>query len=338
VVVRGQTAAIGAPDESSVHVFEWDGSQWNAQATLSYAPHQFGADVDCSQNRLVSGAYNDTGTTGSLTGSALVFQKTPSGWTQETKLMAGTPTKNNQFGSAVAIEGTTIVVGAANGPKTISGEAYVFVHDGTDWNQQAKLVPSDGTAKNFFGSNLSLSGDSVAIGARGARKAYVFVRHGSTWTEQAKLGGGYRFGASVSLDGDRLIVGEDSANSSGVAHVYERSGSTWSVAQVLQPDPPYFGTTTSGQYFGWSVDLQSGLAVVGAPGEINCNGRKGKTYVFKNGPSGWQRSDVLTGSDLAHFYTTSYGSSVTTDGKTIMVGAAEAAANRLGAVYVYPVQ
>jgi hypothetical protein len=145
-------------------------------------------------------------------------------------------------------------------------------------------------------------------------------------------------GASVSLDGDRLIVGEDSANSSGVAHVYERSGSTWSVAQVLQPDPPYFGTTTSGQYFGWSVDLQSGLAVVGAPGEINCNGRKGKTYVFKNGPSGWQRSDVLTGSDLAHFYTTSYGSSVTTDGKTIMVGAAEAAANRLGAVYVYPVQ
>jgi hypothetical protein len=113
----------------------------------------------------------------------------------------------------------------------------VFVRGGTEWTQQAYLKASSTEASDFFGSSVSLSGDTLVVGAYGedsaatgvngnqadnsasnAGSVYVFVRGGTTWTQQAylkasntgartPLGDNDNFGWSVSLSGDTLAVG-----------------------------------------------------------------------------------------------------------------------------------
>ncbi len=62
-----------------------------------------------------------------------------------------------------------------------SGSAYVFVRSGGAWSQQAKLTASDAAASDFFGSSVSISGDTVVVGAccdddagSSSGSAYVF--------------------------------------------------------------------------------------------------------------------------------------------------------------------
>jgi hypothetical protein len=120
---------------------------------------------------------------------------------------------------------------------TDSGSAYVFTRGGGVWTQQAKLTAADGAASDLFGYSLSLSGDTLAVGAYGdddngsaSGSAYVFTRSGGVWTQQAKLTAGDGaasdyFGYSLSLSGDSLAVGayldDDNGTDSGSAYVFQ---------------------------------------------------------------------------------------------------------------------
>jgi hypothetical protein len=90
------------------------------------------------------------------------------------------------FGSSVAISGDTAIVGTPgdDSPVTDGGAAYIFVHNGGVWMQQAKLVPSD-LFVVAFGMAVAISGDTVIVGAQNQSpgSAHVFVRNGTTWTE-----------------------------------------------------------------------------------------------------------------------------------------------------------
>ena len=76
---------------------------------------------------------------------------------------------------------------------TDSGSAYVFVRSGTERTQQAKLLPSDGSAGEAFNA-IAIDGDTAMVGVVGdddngtdSGAAYVFVRSGTSWTQQEKL-------------------------------------------------------------------------------------------------------------------------------------------------------
>jgi hypothetical protein len=101
----------------------------------------FGISVATSGNAAVVGAYNKN----SATGAAYVFVHSGTTWSQQARLMAGDGAAGDQFGYSVAISGTTIVVGAP-GKSSGTGAAYVFVHSGTAWSQQARLTAGDGVA------------------------------------------------------------------------------------------------------------------------------------------------------------------------------------------------
>src|SRR4029453_9616491 len=92
----------------------------------------------------------------------------------------------------------------------------VFVRSGTTWTEQQRLLAPDGAANDWFGSAVSVSGDTLVIGAprddfeKGS--AYVFVRSGTTWTYQQKLmasdgATNEDFGLTVSVSGDTAVVG-----------------------------------------------------------------------------------------------------------------------------------
>ena len=87
----------------------------------------------------------------------------------EFKLTASDGAAGDEFGFSVSISGDYAVMGAMfdddNG--TSSGSAYVFKRTGTSWQQEAKLLPSDGAAGDECGRSVSISDDYGVGGAVG---------------------------------------------------------------------------------------------------------------------------------------------------------------------------
>ena len=202
------------------------------------AGDQFGYSVAVDGDTAVIGAYTDD----SYTGSAYVFTRSGTTWTQQAKLTASNRQADDWFGLSVDVDGDTAVIGAHRSDST-KGTAYVFRRSGTAWSQEATLSASDGAAGDALGYSVSVSGDTAVIGAHGGNAnqgaAYVFTRSGSTWAEQTKLtrsGGAPNdyFGVSVSVDGEAAVIGAYGENSfSGSAYVFTRSGTTWSQEATL---------------------------------------------------------------------------------------------------------
>ena len=163
-------------------------------------------------------------------GVAYVFVRSGTTWTQQAELSDPDDdpsgfAQSSYFGSSVALDGDTALVGApfysTNSGAGNQGAVEVFVRSATTWTQQAVLVAGDGSNNDEFGSSVALSGGTALIGApdktdgsnaeQGA--AYVFAQTGSsTWTMQGELTvaagvAGERFGSSVALDGDTALVG-----------------------------------------------------------------------------------------------------------------------------------
>jgi len=262
-------------------------------------------------------------------GEALVFERSGANWTPAGTLQGSDTVAGDHFGSAVALSGDTLVVGASReahlGPET--GAAYVFVRSGGTWSELQKLVASDGGANSRFGEAAALQGDTLMIGApfdrvlglNQAGSAYVFERNGSVWSETQKLTASntspiFQFGFSMSIDGDLAGIGAFGALR---IYVFERSAGTW--CETTQLSSP---TQAHAQGIGRSVGV-SGLTIVfGSPNDdlINPLGANaGSAFVYAKRNGNWTMETKLKASDYAkedHF-----GRSVAIEGDLIVVGA-----------------
>jgi hypothetical protein len=209
------------------------------------------------------------------------------------------------FGTAVRLSGDTLI---ATAPGHEPGAAYVYVHDGAGWTEQARLTPAGGPSGERFGISASLSGDRLAVGAdrggTGAGAVYVFVRSGSTWMQEARLtaaAGAERdgFGSSVALEADTLLAGAPLTSGAvapgryarGVAYVFVRTGVTWSLQATLVP-----ANSANGDLFGFSVDLAGDRALIGAPYAAS---GQGAAYVFARTGTTWSQQQQLGAADGA---------------------------------------
>ncbi len=163
----------------------------------------------------------------------------------EVKLTASDAAAYDYFGRAVSLYGDTAVIGAPfdDDAGSSSGSAYVFYRNqgGADaWGEVVKLTASDAAPSSLFGYVLSVSGDTVVIGAHIADGAagsdqgfaYVFQRNGGgadAWGEVVKLSASDatpedHFGISVSVYGDTAVIGayrnDDDGTNSGSAYVF----------------------------------------------------------------------------------------------------------------------
>ena len=291
----------------------------------------FGYSVSISGNTAVIGAPWDNDK-GFISGSAYVFTRSGTTWIQEAKLLASDGEGGDQFGHSVSISGDTIVMGAPfdNDNDSNSGSAYIFTRSGTVWNEEAKLIAPDGAAGDRFGISVSLSGDTVVVGASlddekggDSGSVYVFTRSGTSWMEEAKLLAldGLeldRFGISVSISGDNILVGangdDNKGPESGSAYIFTRSGGFWSQeARLLATD----GSTND--RFGISVSLSGRTALVGANGDDDKGSVSGSAYIFSRSETGWSQEAKLLASDGAN--NDRFGTSVSVSGNITVVGA-----------------
>ncbi|MCH2161079.1 MAG: hypothetical protein MK085_04315 [Phycisphaerales bacterium] len=175
-----------------------------------------------------------------------------------------------------------------------SGSAYIFERDGNgEWSEVAKLVANDGASGDLFGRRVSISGDTVVVGAyldddsgSNSGSAYIFERDGNgAFSQVEKLvandGAAYNyFGSTVFVSGERVIVGaygdNDNGNVSGGAYIFERNGKgAFTQVEKLVPSDG-----ASGDFFGWSVSISGDTVAVGASGDSDSGPLSGSAYIF----------------------------------------------------------
>lgn len=287
VAIEGDYILVGAPGNNNargaVYVFQRGSEAWGEQAVLvasdGEAGDAFGTAVTLSGNLAAVGAPADDHARGANAGSAYVFVRNGNAWSQQARAFAADGMADDQLGSSIDLENTTLVTGSPNEGLLQSGTVYVFEQSGSTWPQEAKLVASDAASGDRFGEAVSISDNYVLVGMprRDGNKgaAYVYRRTSGVWNErevskiEASDGeSGSLFGTSVSISGEFALIGGmgiDGGN--GAAYLLQQDGTDWLQQARLNPD----GTGANGQ-FGYAVALHNDHAVIGAPADTNGNG------------------------------------------------------------------
>ncbi len=244
------------------------------------------------------------------------------------------------FGSATAMSGNTLVVGAqvadVEAPGSY-GSAYVFTLDeATDgnpqWVQQAELTMAD--EEKFvtnFGQAVDIDSDTVIVGSnynpqRESRGGpWIFVREGEAWVRQARLTAGLlgedeQLGYSVAVDGDTAAVGVwQRSMADGVVYVFVRNGTAWSLQATLT------GTANdqpNGDLFGQSVDIDGDTLAVGArhggDGQFSTSGA---VYLFTRSGTEWTQQAKLNHPRGEEAVAAELGNAVALEGDVLVAGA-----------------
>ena len=360
--VFGNVALVGAPaadvaghaDQGRVSVFVRSGDTWGPAGVLTApdgtAGARFGASVAIHGDGIIVGAPGQDGS-----GAAYLFERTTTGFPLRQRVVGTDTAAADAFGFAVAIEGSTAIVGAEHdrvGTVAAQGSAYVFVAGpGGTWSQQAKLVLPDGAAYDSFGSAVALSGARALIGAyrkdNGAAKdtgaAYVFDRDAGAWALSAKLeaadaGIGDQFGFSVDIEGATAVIGSylddvGTQENQGSTYFYERrANGTWAEdGHVVASDG------INHDRFGSGVHLEGTTALVASFKDNVGKGKNhGAAFVLRRTEAGWAETTKLAASDRQTFDYLGFGSAM--DGDTVLLGAPGDPAQHpdvRGAAYVY---
>lgn len=321
VAIDGNHAIIGAPDVNdstgAAYIYEFNNGSWTQMAKLTAfdggeAGDYFGNSVSISAEYAVVGAVGDD----DYMGAAYLFKNIDSNWTAYAKFVASDDDIDDRFGQSVSISGDCAVVGAwlndASGVN--SGSIYVFYryNGGTeDWGQQARLEASDAAAQDRFGYSVSINGEYIIAGAIGddnyKGSAYIFKYKNSAWTQQAKLTAADgatsdKFGTSVSTDGYYAIVGarlnDEKGEDAGAAYIYEPNktdSNNWDQKAELTASD-----AAENDYFGTSVAIGQGRALVGAYANDDNGSSSGSAYIFEPNeinPDDWIQSAKLTAPD-----------------------------------------
>lgn len=348
VAISGNIIAVGAPGEDgsaqgingpkndepngsgrgAVYIFTRNGATWTETAYLKAGNpptnplnnHHFGEAVAMSGNTLVVGApgeesdatgvNGESNNQGSLAGAAYVFVLNNGVWTQQAYLKASNTGYLDFFGSAVAIDGDIIVVGAEgedgssttiNGPDNNdaleSGAAYVYERTGTTWALTATLKAPNAEEGDLFGSSVAVSGNTIVIGAQN--------EDGSARTVNGAF--------------------DNTASLGGAAYVFEKTGGVWTYHSYLKSfnlDP--------NDRFGISVAIQDDTVMVGAFAEAgssrvvngpdnNDSGFDGAVYEFTRSGGVWSQGDYIKPGN--YWPTMSFGWAVAIDGDRMIATA-----------------
>lgn len=372
VSLSGNVAIVGAPendnaqgnDAGAAYIYGLQNlgcvDEVRLTASDGAGSDEFGTSVGISGNLVVIGAPGHNAA-GSNAGAAYVFRHNGASWIEEPKLTANDATASDRFGMAVAISGSTIVVGAPLGDGQVpnSGAAYVFEYDGSDWVQRAKLSATDAVDAHGFGMSVSIKEDStlVAVGATlthdvGGGLAYVYQKPTAGWTdatESAKLRSSdvtvnwLKVPPSVSTRGDVVLVGVSwddgpctQSGFCGAALIFDKPPGGWAgvVQSTAKLAPCDF---EAGDRFGSAVSLSSDatVALIGAIYGGNAAGVGGAAYAFSFDGVNWIEEAKFVPTDQVN--NDQFGIAVAVDDGPAVIGAPRDnhVGSSAGSVYVF---
>lgn len=287
-------------------------TSWQLQDRLVAPERQRTSDrsgraVAISNNKIVSGAYWDSSRDSSYIGAVHVY--TPGdrfwnhdAWEHQAKITSTAPGPLDNYGSAVDIDGLTLVVGAQfldGDAGSDQGGAFLY-QQGADpniWTDEQLLRASNAGSDDQFGAAVAISQNTVVIGA------------------------------PTNDLGDKVNFDD-----AGAVYIFHKEGDLWTETNVLKASD-----AVSGDFFGGAVAIHDDIIVVGARGkDKDTSTDSGVAYVFtRNQFNVWTEETILTASDMTDSH--GYGVSTATDGTTIVIGAIRDSSlgENAGAVYIY---
>jgi hypothetical protein len=270
----------------------------------------------------MDGDFAIVGSPRSARGSAYLLKRTKDEWVEKQIIMSSNGTNGQEFGRSVAIHGDIAVVGAykerldslGDNDLYAAGAAYVFENIGGTWTQVQTLFAYDRAKEDQFGNSVAISGNSILVGANKSPygEVYVFEREDSVWnftqkltTESNKV---YRFGSSIAMDSNQLIIGDFLENldandsnkipGAGAAYIFEKQTGRWVVVQKLVASD-----RAVSDKFGSSVGISGNRIIVGAPeedhnvfGEDSAKG-SGSVYLYEKKNDTWMQTDKIVSSN-----------------------------------------
>lgn len=242
------------------------------------------------------------------------------------------------FGTAVAVDGETALVGATNGSD--GGAVLVFERNGV-WQRTATLRPEE--ASDVFGSAVDISGNVAVVGDRFADRgdrhngvAYIYERGSDGWRQAVTIGPPSDrgddelfdgIGWSVAVANETVIVSAQRTQSTmrsevGSVQLFRRTDDGWKRSETF---------TSRRKGFGWAVTLPTpDRAAVGIPRAETSDGT-GQVILFDETSDGWTKTAALSTSGNDQF-----GSTLAGDNTTLVVGTRSTSSETNGArVYVY---
>ena len=307
VSISGDYCIVGAygDDENgsfsgSVYFYElladgtW-GNEVKITATDAAANDYFGYSVSISGEYAIVGACGENDEAGSV--YIYELDADTGTWGNEVKITASDAAMGELFGYSVSIRGDYCIVGRwQDDGSDDPGSVYIYELD-TDtgtWGNEVEITASDGAPADHFGSSVSIVGNYAVVGAwgdddNGENSGSVYVYEldtdTGTWGNEVKLAasdgsGDDRYGYSVSIDGEYVIVGarydDDNGDESGSVYIYGlNADGTWGNEIKLTASDG-----TAGDYFGCSVSISGDYALVGAYGDDDNGDESGSAYLI----------------------------------------------------------
>jgi len=270
-------------------------------------------------------------------------------WAEATKIVSSDRGVYDEFGFSVSISGNYAIVGEPFGDEDASGNntmgsagcAYIFERDTNgDWVQVQKIVASDRSSNDHFGTSVSISGDYAIVGApeHVAGAVYVFKRDGAgtgIWTETQKVEANDKanndlFGFSVSVSGDNFIVGAyneeenefggSNLYEAGSAYIFTNNSGVWTQTKKLVASD-----RAEDDWFGFSVAIDGDYAIVGVHREeedVAGNNNlewAGSAYIFEKASGVWAQTQKIVAADRAE--DDEFGYAVSISGNYALIGA-----------------
>ena len=314
---------------TSRHLFSLAVALGIAPATLT-AQGAFGSAL------AVSGRDVYVGQPGNAYGPGVVYVFRPDAqgvWRVATKITRSGATNSDGFGSAIAIDGNTLLVGDAQADSA-SGVVYVFTRDASGaWHESGTIKPRERHPADAFGSGIVLSGDRayVSTGIRGfgpmvftrrSGAVFVFRNTAGTWAPETTLtpppsdtANSATFGNAVAASGSRIMVGNFRADSgNGAVYVYNRDASGgWKMDKVVGPGP----ITGRNAGFGSALILRGDTAFIGA---LNDRGA-GAVWLYVRDSASGRWGPVSRTLPFDGSFGTRYGVALAEVGNELWVGA-----------------
>jgi len=319
VAIDGDLVAVGMGGDGaigSVFLYKRQGMGYVPEAELVYpdvipdtCPGDFGNCSEFGRTVAIQGNTVFVGArfapVGNLkAGAVYVFRKHGDLWQYEDKIVSPDPETGDNFGRALAVQGSLLVV-TARKSSLEEGSAYVFVYKGGSWIPQATLEASDPTPGAYFGQSVGIQGDVIAIGARNANPNsaggfYLFGKSGDGWMEITKItpSDGQiddQYGFAIVISGDTIVVGSRRSDLSalktntGAAYVYSLKGESVDLVTKLTASD-----ASKGDEFGQSVAIAGEVIAVGAWKDDN---KQGSLYLFRLTGGQWIETDKIKASD-----------------------------------------
>ncbi len=339
-------------EQGRAYVLYYDGAAWQDVATLTAsdgAPGDlFSSSVAISGDIVVVGAEEHSSDGFNENGAVYVFEKPTGGWsdmTETAKLSVSDTADYDNIGSAVDIDGSSIVIGA-HSKSSFDGAVYVYEMPAGGWNdmnETKKLTISNTSA--WFGYDVAISGNVIVAGAKEANaggSAYIFENPGN-WedadqtayiVDQYYTSGD--FGVSVDISGDVIVVGD---NTDQYAFVFNKPASGWADLDGEFQDYILSPGGGTGIGFGENVTISGDVIIVGDKYNQHLSVNKGAAYVYvKDDVSGdWPFSEtarIISSDAQEDDY---FSSALAISGDRVLVGASQQDenGNNSGAAYFF---